>query len=452
MLGGGPAGAALAARLAALGRDVLVVERSVFPREHVGESLSPGVWDVLRALGVEPPARRAPARSVIRWGGREEVRRGGFTVDRGRFDAVLLRCARERGARVLQPALAGRPQRVDGGWRVPVRARDETVVVEARVVADASGRARALGGAREWTGPPTTALHARWDSFGGRTETRVESLGADGWLWGASLPGGGFRAMAFAPRDAVRARGAERVYADLLGRSELFAPLLAAGRRDGPLRACDATCFTTPDPIDAASIRLGEAGFAIDPLSSSGVQTALQSGLAAAAAVHTLLDPEAEDEPALEFFRDHQRHAVERHAALAAEAHAEARGASTAPEAEAEADAEALRPPAAPAPLADPEARGAPAIATLAATRVRLAEGAALVPTACLVGDRVERRRALTHPSLRRPVAFLGGRELAPIVDALTASPSLGAAVQRGAAPPAVAEWLAARGVLEPDP
>jgi flavin-dependent dehydrogenase len=52
VVGAGPSGSALAIRLAQLGHDVSVIERSMFPRSHVGESLSPGIWPQLELLGV----------------------------------------------------------------------------------------------------------------------------------------------------------------------------------------------------------------------------------------------------------------------------------------------------------------------------------------------------------------------------------------------------------------
>src|SRR3954466_7260071 len=52
VLGGGPAGASFALRLATLGYRVCVIERETFPRAHVGESLTPGIWPLLDALGM----------------------------------------------------------------------------------------------------------------------------------------------------------------------------------------------------------------------------------------------------------------------------------------------------------------------------------------------------------------------------------------------------------------
>lgn len=52
IVGGGPAGAALALRLAQLGRSVAIVEKARFPRRHIGESLTAGLMPLLQTLGL----------------------------------------------------------------------------------------------------------------------------------------------------------------------------------------------------------------------------------------------------------------------------------------------------------------------------------------------------------------------------------------------------------------
>jgi flavin-dependent dehydrogenase len=71
VIGAGPSGSALAIRLAQLGHDVWLIERSMFPRSHVGESLSPGIWPQLELLGVARTVAAAgfwPLRtSLVQW-------------------------------------------------------------------------------------------------------------------------------------------------------------------------------------------------------------------------------------------------------------------------------------------------------------------------------------------------------------------------------------------------
>jgi len=448
ILGAGPAGTTLAARLAALGHDVAVVERLRFPRAHVGESLSVAVWPLLDELGLR--GRVADAGFVatevarVRWRDDDEQRvrvPGGLTVDRGAFDALLLDRAREAGARVLTLSRAGRPRRRAGGWDVAVGER----VLRARFVADATGRRRLLGGRSTATAPRTLGLHAvcQPGPAPDGTQTRIDAL-AGGWLWGAHLPGGGFRAMAFVDPAALRAAGGDRsrLVHGLLSASPLFAEL-ACGTV-GRVQACDATCYAAPAPIDATSVRVGEAAFAIDPLSSSGVQTAIGTGLAAAAAVHTILADDGDAQAAIDYYAAYQRHAVTSHATSAAAIYSEHRTNADQPFWRLRCSALAARPPVAPA---------APPV-DLLARPVRLASGATLASTSCIVGDRVQRRRALTHPELDRPVAFLGGAELAPLLDILPQAPSLAHVIARWDAllptgrAEAIADWLQARGML----
>ncbi|MDQ3675177.1 MAG: tryptophan 7-halogenase, partial [Actinomycetota bacterium] len=127
VVGAGPAGAALATRLAQLGHDVAIVEQHRFPRPHVGESLSPGIWPLLDVLGVRDSVTQAGFTQTsiarVRWRDDNEERThvpDGLTVDRGGFDAILLQRAGEAGARSLAPARARRPIRDDDGWELPL--------------------------------------------------------------------------------------------------------------------------------------------------------------------------------------------------------------------------------------------------------------------------------------------------------------------------------------------
>ncbi|MGH3692866.1 MAG: NAD(P)/FAD-dependent oxidoreductase, partial [Pseudonocardiaceae bacterium] len=262
------------------------------------------------------------------------------------------------------------------------------------------------------------------------------------------LPGANFRAMAFLDPETVVAagRGRERLYRRLLAASSLFGELVTGAELTGRVQTCDATSYAVSTPVDVTSVRVGEAAFAIDPLSSCGVQTAIQTGLAAAAAIHSILTPDGDTPAALRYYTDHQHYSVQRHAASAAGLYAEHR---------AHADALFWRRRGAGAPPAPSPSAGGVPLADLLPLRVRLPPAAAILDTPCLLGDRIELRRALAHPALDRPVAFLGDVELAPLLDQLPIAPSLAEALRTWERSlPAgralmIASWLHQRGLLE---
>src|SRR5262249_29698815 len=51
----------------------------------------------------------------------------------------------------------------------------------------------------------------------------------------------------------------------------------------------DATPYLDPDSVSPRSIKIGEAALALDPLSSSGVQKAINTALSGAVVINTLL-------------------------------------------------------------------------------------------------------------------------------------------------------------------
>ncbi len=434
--GGGPAGATLGRRLAGLGHRVVLIERAASAAGRPGESLAPGILPVLAAAGVGEAVAAAgflrPAAALVRWADdrAETHRRGetpGFQIDRGRFDALLLAAAEQAGATVWRPAQALRPVRGDGGgWRVAVRAEGSAPapgsdrcadLVRARFIVDATGRQGWLPGRRQRDAAPLVALTAH---FGGvavaSAASRVEAQ-AEGWLWGAPLPGGSFSAMAFSDPAATPARGQrEAALLARLGDSELLG-LCAGAALLGPVVARDASALHREEPVGEDWIRIGDASFTVDPLSSQGVQAAMASALHAAVVVHTLLAEPAHAQAARRFYRERQVEAIERHRDWAAQLYAERRpslggafwraraaAAERGPDEDGAAGAEAL--PEAPVRLALRD-------------RLQLAPEAAIAMIPRVERDLVVLGQAVTHPRLPRPVAYLGGVELAPLLGSL---------------------------------
>ena len=107
IIGGGPAGCAVAISLAQLGYRVALLERTNYTKARVGETLPPTVQPVLRELGVWErflADGHAPAPGlVVEWGGTERFETDhifnaygcGWNLDRVKFDRSLYEAARE---------------------------------------------------------------------------------------------------------------------------------------------------------------------------------------------------------------------------------------------------------------------------------------------------------------------------------------------------------------------
>ena len=329
VIGGGPAGSTIGRCLAQLGHRVCIVEKTQFPRSHIGESLPPSILPLLESLGLLASIEQAgflrTRRTLLRWASvqRDDPPPGapqGFQVDRGRFDQLLLEAARQAGVIVFNPAKVQLPASnpVDT-WQIPLWINGCEHSVHARLLVDASGKAGCLGGIRQRTASVTLAAFAYWSEvpFNG-TETRVED-GPECWYWGAPLPDGTFNATVFFDPDrykAVGRNGLEALYRSLLAGSSLLRDCLH-GRLVQPVRCCDATSYASKEPVGNNWIKVGEASFSIDPLSSQGVQTAMGTAVGAAAVINTLLHRPGSSDLAIEFYRTRQSEMIIRHHQLA---------------------------------------------------------------------------------------------------------------------------------------
>ncbi len=456
VVGGGPAGAITARRLAELGHDTLLVDRAAGDEPARAESLAPSIFPILDSLQlrgeVEAVAFRREQRALLRWGS-QAVQEKAFAdapallVERVQLDERLRRAAARAGVRLVAAARARAPQRLpSGGWAIPVATPAGATVVAAAFLVDARGRRRHGGGTDP--APRTAAISATWTaSDRSFAETRIEA-GRDAWFWGSPLPGSGYAATIFL--DAERAAGsgaASRAasYRQLLAQSKLLKHLLR-GEMLGPVRVRDATARISPDLIGPDFIRVGEAAVAIDPLSSQGIQDAVLSAIQASAAVHTILTG-GDRAAALEFYRERRQAAAtssRRSAGRLYRGHGEQNSFWTRRSSPAES------PPADPAP----QVRAG----TSPAAHLRVSPQLRLVDVPVLAGAQIRRERAMIHPHLERPVAYLGGVALAPLLDELDAASETEEIVSRWARrmPPDTARtiinWMWVVGILDPEP
>lgn len=122
IVGGGPAGAAAACRLARAGHPVELCERQPQPRPQVcGEFLSGAARAELAALGISPRELDAAPISHVRLiDGARQVRArlpfAAYGLSREALDGHLLRCAADHGARIRRGVAVRRLERRGRGW------------------------------------------------------------------------------------------------------------------------------------------------------------------------------------------------------------------------------------------------------------------------------------------------------------------------------------------------
>jgi FADH2-dependent halogenase len=322
VIGGGPSGSAYAITLTRSGRSVLVLERSAFPRFHVGESLLPYTADMLKQLGLLEKVgssgfpikrglellssdgflRRAPLGEIG-----DGFRKWTFQVERSDFDKILLDTAAERGAEVLREAkvteLLFTGERVSG---VRFQHDGDLHTATAEYVIDASGRAGVI--ARGLNLRSTDAhlkmaavlKHYRHDERsnpGVPWDTQI-GVHENGWVWAIPIRKDLISIGAMAPAELLRQNDPQQVFDAALERLPRIKQ-----RIDGATIVRDISgennfeyhCDTLAGP---GYFIIGDAGCFSDPVFSAGVLLALATGKRAAVETINVMEGKAAEEEA----------------------------------------------------------------------------------------------------------------------------------------------------------
>jgi flavin-dependent dehydrogenase len=317
VIGGGPAGSTISTLIAQHGYAVDLFEREHFPRFHIGESLIPQTYWVLKRLNMLDKMKRShfvkkySVQFINQHGKlsepfyfidhRPHESSQTWQVRRSEFDEAMINNAREHGVavhegtRVLEVLF-------EGERAVGVRVQNEDGVerqVRASVVIDAGGQSSLILdrlGLRDWD--PVLKKAALWTYWrGAQRDTGrdegatlvIQTMGKQGWFWYIPLHDDVVSVGVVAGYDYLLkdrdGKDLETIYFEEVNRCPGLRSRLANATRAEPFRAAKEYSYRSRRAAGDGWVLVGDAYGFLDPLYSSGVLLALTSGQMAADAV-----------------------------------------------------------------------------------------------------------------------------------------------------------------------
>lgn len=312
IIGGGPGGTSAASYLARAGKKVLLLEKEIFPRFHIGESLLPYNLRIFREIdfmrtlegagffpkfGAQFHLSNGRKRSdfVFREGRYTEEPQA-VQVERATFDHLLLKHARKCGAEVREGWTVGKF--TNDSDAVSVEARPEngpTETFRGKFLIDASGRSNLTGNRDE-----QRVYHPRLKKmavfghflgvktdFGERAGDTVIVRFPNKWFW--LIPLTREKVSVGCVMDHKEFASAKLPPAEVFDKIWRSSPEMCNRMKDAQLTGVihTATDFSYHNRRLAGNrlFRVGDAAGFMDPIFSSGVFLAMFSGKLAAETV-----------------------------------------------------------------------------------------------------------------------------------------------------------------------
>jgi flavin-dependent dehydrogenase len=315
VIGGGPAGSTCSTLLAEQGVSVELFERERFPRFHIGESLIPETYWVLKRLNMLPKMQRshfvkkysvqfANASGKLSapfyfWDNKPHECSQTWQVVRSEFDQMMLDNAREHGVTVHEGVRVV-DVLFEGSRAVGVTIQEEDGKrrdVHANVVVDASGQAGLIQNRlrlRIWD--PVLNKGAIWTYWEGAYRDTGRDEGAtmvlqtankNGWFWYIPQHDNIVSVGVVAPFEYLfkNRNGYEHTYQDEVDRCPAVKTRIGSATRATGYFATKDYSYRATQVAGDGWVMIGDAWGFLDPLYSSGVLLALRSGEMAADAI-----------------------------------------------------------------------------------------------------------------------------------------------------------------------
>ena len=327
VIGGGPAGSTTSTILAQAGLKVGLFEREKFPRFHIGESLIPETYWVLKRLNMLEKMQKSHfvkkysvqfinasgklSAPFYFWDNKPHECSQTWQVVRSEFDQMMLENAREHGVdahdgvHVVEVLFDGGADRVERGQSntgqatgVAIKQDGQRKEIKAKVVVDASGQAALLMNRlklRLWD--PTLNKGAIWTYWEGAYRDTgkdegatmvIQTPGKEGWFWNIPLHGNIVSLGVVAPFDYLfkgRKGNHEQTYQEEVQHTPAIQERLTNAKRVTGYFATRDYSYRSTACAGNGWVLVGDAFGFLDPLYSSGVLLALKSGELAADAI-----------------------------------------------------------------------------------------------------------------------------------------------------------------------
>ncbi|KZL15199.1 NAD(P)/FAD-dependent oxidoreductase [Pseudovibrio sp. Ad26] len=339
VIGGGPAGSTAAAALARNGIKTTILERDVFPRYHIGESLLASLVPMIDIIGATEKVAacgfvKKPG-GYFNWGGEkwafrfdevEGAPEHSFQVERAEFDNLLIEHAGECGAEVHQNVSVNKINFEDGravraSWTDHTKKKSGELKFKHLI--DCSGRNGVLANGhfknrRFHDVFKNVALWAYYDdvdlSYDDLPAGSTRILAVDqGWIWFIPLKDNKVSVGLVIAHDALRSKrkdnmSDEEIYNQVL-EDHPEAKLMLQKATRGKMRVESDYSYTSDSFSGPGFFMSGDAACFLDPLLSSGVHLAMFSALMAAACITSIHTGDVDEDRAHTFFETSYRQA-----------------------------------------------------------------------------------------------------------------------------------------------
>ncbi len=318
VVGGGPAGSTIASILQREGRSVVLFEKEVFPRHHIGESLMTDTYWTFKRMGLLEKLKQSP---FVRKYSVQFANQAGkesrpfyffeavhhesavtWQVTRSEFDKLLIDHAADQGAAVHQGARVSQVLfEGDKAVGVEVLMRDGSrQSFYAKVVVDATGQTAMLSNRFRWRvrDPKLKkavlysyfkGAHREPDLNGGATLVLRTERGSGGWFWYIPLENDITSVGIVAnPEYLLKDRGQDlaKIYQEEIEKCEPCRRRVAEGTRVDKIYSILDYSYRSKRNAGNGFIIIGDAYGFLDPIYSSGVLLALKMAELAADAIH----------------------------------------------------------------------------------------------------------------------------------------------------------------------